>query len=130
MLRRAEQLLARSTVVGVTERLGPFVRTLCTALSIGCGGAAPPVSPPTSSATAASAAAASASASASAAASASSTAAAALPAECVEPPRIAVRAYPAVRTAFLRANPAFPANDSAFAAAVLALHRPRVKGQP
>ena len=126
MLRRAEQLLARSTVVGVTERLGPFVRTLCTALSIGCGGAAPPVSPSASSATAASAAAASASASASAAASASSSAAAALPAECLEPPRIAVRAYPAVRTAFLRANPTFPANDSAFATAVIALLKLRV----
>ena len=122
MLRRAEQLLARSTVVGVTERLGPFVRTLCTALSIGCGGAAPPVSPPASSATAASAA--------SASASASSAAAAALPAECLEPPRIAVRAYPAVRTAFLRANPTFPANDSAFATAVIALLKLRVGARP
>lgn len=84
MLRRAEELLARSTVVGVTERLGPFVRTLCTALSIGCSGAG----------------------------------AAALPALCAEPPRIAIRTYPAARADFLRANPAFPANDSAFAAAV------------
>ena len=84
VLRRAEELLARSTVVGVTERLGPFVRTLCTALSIGCSGAG----------------------------------AAALPALCAEPPRIAIRTYPAARADFLRANPAFPANDSAFAAAV------------